>query len=92
LDYDNTGLYIFPCNAKLPDLAFSVGSSYTGVVPGKYINYSVTGLGDGNCIGGLQSSDDIGINIVGDILLKSQFVIFEGGASPRLGFAAKHTD
>jgi aspergillopepsin I len=92
LDEYNTGLYIFPCDAKLPDFAFSVGSSYTGVIPGNYVNYSVTGFGDGNCIGGLQSSDDIGINICGDTLLKSQFVIFEGGSSPRLGFAAKHTE
>lgn len=91
-DEDNTGLYIFPCTAKLPDFAFSVSNSYTGVIPGKYMNYSVTGLGDGNCIGGLQSSDPIGINICGDILLKSQFVIFESGTSPKLGFAAKHTD
>jgi len=87
----NTGLEIFPCGAKLPDFAFAVGN-YTGVIPGNYMNYSETGLGDGNCIGGLQSSDFIGINIAGDILLKSQFVIFEGGDSPRLGFAAKHTE
>ncbi|PMD41001.1 acid protease [Hyaloscypha variabilis F] len=91
LDEENTGLEIFPCGAKLPDFAFSVGE-YTGVIPGNYMNYSTTGFGDGNCIGGLQSSDGIGLNIAGDILLKSQFVIFDGGASPRLGFAAKHTE
>jgi len=91
LDENNTGAYVFPCNAKLPKFAFSVGT-YTGVIPGNYMNYSTSGFNDGNCIGGLQSSDWIGMNICGDILLKSQFVIFEGGASPKLGFAAKHTE
>lgn len=56
------------------------------------MNYSTTGFDDGNCIGGLQPSYLTGINIVGDILLKSQFVIFKGGDSPQLGFAAKHTE
>ena len=56
------------------------------------MNYSTTGFDDGNCVGGLQSSDAIRINICGNILLKSQFFIFEGGGSPRLGFDTKHTE
>lgn len=92
LDQENVGAYIFPCNAKLPDFAFGIASGYTGVIPGNYMNYSVSGFDDGNCIGGLQNSDWIGFNIAGDILLKSQFVIFEAGDSPRLGFAAKHIE
>jgi hypothetical protein len=81
--------YVFPCETKLPDFAFSLDSGYTGVLPGFYLNYSATGLNDGNCVGGIQNSDPFGISIVGDMLLKSQFVVFESGDSPRLGFAAK---
>lgn len=92
LDEVNVGAYVFPCNSKLPDFAFGIASGYTGVIPGNYMNYSSSGLDDENCVGGLQSSEWIGFNIAGDILLKSQFVIFEAGTSPRLGFATKHTE
>ncbi|KAH7161880.1 aspartic peptidase domain-containing protein [Dactylonectria macrodidyma] len=40
------------------------------------------------CFGGLQSSEDVGINIFGDIALKSAFVVFDGGNS-QIGFAKK---
>ncbi|KAF7554314.1 hypothetical protein G7Z17_g3018 [Cylindrodendrum hubeiense] len=40
------------------------------------------------CFGGMQSSDSAGINIFGDIALKSAFVVFDGGNS-QIGFAAK---
>ncbi|KAH6880697.1 aspartic peptidase domain-containing protein [Thelonectria olida] len=40
------------------------------------------------CMGGLQPSDDIGVNIFGDIALKAAFVVFDGGNS-RLGWAKK---
>jgi hypothetical protein len=83
---------VFPCEAKLPDFTFSLDSGYAGVLPGLYLNYSTTGANDGNCVGGIQNSDPFGISIVGDMLLKSQFIIFEGGDSPRLGFAAKHLE
>jgi hypothetical protein len=88
-NYDYYG-YTFPCNVtNLPAFTFGIGEGYRGYVPGEYFNYSPTGAGDGLCFGGLQSSDDIGLNIVGDILLKSQLVVFEGGNSPRIGFANK---
>lgn len=41
------------------------------------------------CFGGIQSSAKIGFSIFGDVFLKSQFVVFDGSPSPRLGFAAK---
>jgi Eukaryotic aspartyl protease len=41
------------------------------------------------CFGGLQSNTGIGLSIYGDIFIKSQFVVFDGSASPRLGVAPK---
>lgn len=79
------GGYTFPCSASLPDLSLQI-EGYTAVVPGVFFNYAPV---DGTtCFGGLQSSGDIGINIFGDVFLKSQFVVFLNDG-PQLGFAAK---
>jgi hypothetical protein len=84
---NSQGGYIFPCSAKLPDFTFGVGS-YRGVIPGSYMNYApATGT---DCYGGIQSDDGIGFSIYGDILLKAQFVVFDGGNNS-LGFANKPT-
>ena len=87
--YDSTqGGYTFPCTATLPSITLGIGS-YKAVVPGSYINYApATGSA---CFGGLQANTGIGFSIYGDIFLKSQFVVFQGGNSPQLGFAAKPT-
>ncbi len=86
--YDNNqGGYVFPCSAKLPSFTFGVGS-YRGVIPGSYINYAP--VSSTQCYGGIQSDAGIGFSIYGDILLKAQFVVFDGG-NTRLGFANKPT-
>ena len=62
------------------------GFYYKGTVPGRYMNY-----GEVNatwCYGGMQSSEDIGFSIFGDVLLKAQFVVFDLGGM-RVGFAGK---
>lgn len=82
------GGYTYPCNANLPSITFNIGG-YNAVVPGSYVNYAPVDESGTTCFGGIQSSSGIGINIFGDIFLKSQFVVFENGGSPRLGFAAK---
>ncbi|KIM83619.1 hypothetical protein PILCRDRAFT_819250 [Piloderma croceum F 1598] len=85
--YDSSqGGYTFPCSATLPNLILGIGS-YHAVVPGQYINY--TPASGSKCFGGVQSDSGIGFSIYGDVFLKSQFVIFDGSSTPRLGFAAK---
>ncbi|KAL8796279.1 MAG: hypothetical protein Q9195_001394 [Heterodermia aff. obscurata] len=82
------GGYTYPCSATLPDISFQIGT-YKATVPGSYVNYAPTDDSGTTCFGGIQSSQGIGFNIFGDIFLKSQFVVFDGSDSPRLGFAAK---
>ena len=80
------GGFTFPCGATLPDLSLQI-EGYTAVVPGAFFNYAPV---DGTtCFGGLQSSGSIGLNIFGDVFLKSQFVVFSSNG-PQLGFAAKN--
>ena len=85
------GGYTFDCKATLPSFTFGIeGSSIT--IPGALLNYAETdvlfGLLGKRCFGGIQSSDQIGINIFGDIALKSAFVVFDGGKD-QLGWAQK---
>jgi hypothetical protein len=81
------GGYIFPCSASLPSFTFGAGA-YRGVIPGSYINYAPIDQAGIQCYGGIQSDTGIGFSIYGDILLKAQFVVFDGG-NTRLGFAPK---
>ncbi|RGP62105.1 aspartic ase precursor [Fusarium longipes] len=81
------GVWVFPCTAKLPAFYFGFGK-YRGKVPGHYINYGR--LTEKVCYGGIQTSEGIGFAILGDILLKAQFVIFDLKKN-RVGFANKNT-
>lgn len=85
------GGYVYPCGAKLPSLTFGIGS-YKAVIPGKYLNYGPVATGSTTCYGGAQSNAGIGFSIFGDVFLVSQFVVFDGIAAPRIGFAAKPTN
>ncbi|EFY89840.1 secreted aspartic proteinase precursor [Metarhizium acridum CQMa 102] len=81
------GGYTFACSQSLPSFSFGVsGAAVT--VPGAYLNYAPADGAERTCFGGLQSSEGIGINIFGDIALKSAFVVFDGGNN-RLGWASK---
>lgn len=82
------GGYIFPCNAQLPDISFTIGS-YTGTIPGNYLNYAPASE-NGQCFGGIQSNAGVGLSIFGDVWLKSQFVVYSNvNGSPQLGHAKK---
>lgn len=86
--YDsNYGGVLFPCTLEnsLPDFTFGIGL-FKGVVPGRYINYgSIDGT---SCYGGIQSQGSLDFSILGDILLKAQFIVFDLGTK-RIGFANK---
>ncbi|KAI9684397.1 MAG: hypothetical protein M1829_002207 [Trizodia sp. TS-e1964] len=69
--------FTFPCDATLPDLGLSVGGSYTAIIPGNLLNFAQTGTN--TCFGALQSNGGSGLQIYGDIIFKSQFVVFNGG-------------
>lgn len=82
---EEEGGWIFPCSATLPSFTFGIGSARF-VIPGDFMNYAP--VEGSTCFGGIQANTGIGFSIFGDILIKSQFVIFDGGAT-RVGFAAK---
>ncbi|KAI1332445.1 secreted aspartic proteinase precursor [Xylariaceae sp. FL0255] len=81
------GGYVFSCSATLPSFTFGVGSGRI-TIPASYINFGPVESGSSTCFGGIQSSDGIGLNIFGDVALKSAYVIFDASV-PRIGWASK---
>lgn len=62
------GGYIFPCTSTLPTFSVTIGGvSHT--VPASYMSYAPYDAT--NCYGSLQSSSGVGLNILGDVFLKS---------------------
>ncbi|KAI9660618.1 MAG: Type I transmembrane sorting receptor [Bathelium mastoideum] len=80
---ESAGGYVFPCGSTLPSFGVEIGGTIH-TVPGTDINYAPNG--DGTCFGGIQSNEGIGFSILGDIFLKSQYVVFDSSV-PRIGFA-----
>ena len=84
------GGYTFPCSTELPTFSFGVGDARF-IIPSSFLNHSPVQRGSTSCFGGLQARPSgVGINIFGDVALKAAFVIFDGGVSPRIGWASKH--
>jgi len=92
------GNFVFPCNAKLPDVKVYIGNKHV-VVPGENMNYQKPkGLSGGKCLGGISgmtikkgaTSAKMPFALFGDVFLKSVYTVFEHkpGQSPRLGFAS----
>ncbi|KAF2020031.1 acid protease [Aaosphaeria arxii CBS 175.79] len=82
------GGFIYPCNAQLPDMSVAIGDSYMAVIPGNQITFATVDQANTTCFGGVQGNQGAGIQIYGDTLFKSQFVVFNGG-NQSLGFGAK---
>ncbi|KAF2858990.1 acid protease, partial [Piedraia hortae CBS 480.64] len=78
------GGYVYDCNAKLPDLAVSIGD-YMAVIPGSAITYAQQG---DKCFGGVQGNKGQDVQIWGDVFLKPFLAVFDGG-NKQFGVAPK---
>lgn len=87
----SAGGFVFNCAETLPAYTAIIGG-YQAVVPGNLIKFAPV---DGNtietsqtCFGGIQSGTGLPVAIYGDVFLKAQFTVFDGG-NQRIGFAPK---
>jgi aspergillopepsin I len=85
-----SGSYIFPCNATLPDLHFVIQGGIKVTIHGPYMNANGPGATAPNtmCNGALQTISSVPFSIFGLQLFQSMFVVFDYGGS-RVGFATK---
>ena len=81
----SAGGYIFPCSSALKAFGITIGGAVR-TVPASYINYA--SVGGGYCYGGVQNNQGLPFSILGDVFLKTQYVIFDGG-NMRIGFATQ---
>ncbi|KAL5601136.1 uncharacterized protein BROUX77_005385 [Berkeleyomyces rouxiae] len=86
--YNNKyGGFVFPCASQLPDFTFM--SRYSPItIPGRYLKHSRVNAESDLCFGGLQSSNDLGLNVLGSPAFKSAFVVFDPVKSV-IGWAKK---
>ncbi|KAF2473979.1 acid protease [Lindgomyces ingoldianus] len=82
------GGFIYPCSAKLPDMAVAIGADYMAVIPGSQITFAQVDQANTTCFGGVQGNGGAGLQIYGDTMFKAQIVAFNGG-NQSLGFAPK---
>jgi hypothetical protein len=74
----SAGGVTFPCSATLPDLSVDIGGSFQATVLGSDINFAPVDATATTCFGGLQAITEQP-QIYGDIMFKSQFVVFNLG-------------
>jgi hypothetical protein len=83
------GGFIYPCGAKLPDMAVAIGDTYMAKIPGSQVNFAAVDKANTTCFGGVQGNQGAGLQIYGDTMFKAQLVAFNGG-NQSLGFALKN--
>lgn len=87
------GGYIFPCTAALSSIGIAIGSLDAGgklvTVPGKLIDYAQVDAV--YCYGAVQGNGGYGLQVLGDILFRASYVVFDGKVgAPRLGIVGKN--
>lgn len=82
----NVGGYIFPTNAHVPSLAFSVGH-WLFTIPSGDLAFS--DAGNGMSYGAVQSRGQNAQDILGDVFLKHVYVVFDQSEHPRVGVAQR---
>ncbi|QGA17298.1 hypothetical protein EYB26_004969 [Talaromyces marneffei] len=85
---EEAGGYIFPCSSIIPEFKLKIGQ-HIAVVPGEFMIYTATN--STHCFGGIQTSPQTGRNYLGNVFLKSQYVIFYDHPQrrPWIGIAAQ---
>jgi len=74
---DNTvGGYVYPCSVTPPDFGVAIGAGYMAVVPGSQVTFAQ--VDSQTCYGGVQSNAGSNLQIYGDVMFRSQYVVFDG--------------
>lgn len=79
---------MYPCDTQLPDFAVAMGD-YMANIPGSEVTFAAIDDANTTCFGGVQSNGGAGLQIYGDTMFKTQFVVFNGG-NTTLGIAPKN--
>ncbi|KAL5601131.1 uncharacterized protein BROUX77_005380 [Berkeleyomyces rouxiae] len=83
---ENAG-FVYPCNSQLPDFTFLSGGTAISI-PGRYLKLNLVDEELDLCFGALQSSEELGVNILGSPAFKSAFVVFNPSGR-EIGWARK---